>query len=82
MTELAKLSGNAVLRKDTQRLLSHFSWQHLPAELQLVSRPFGELAEHLVVVLGESPDTTKALNELLAAKDWAVRARLPLEGEN
>lgn len=75
---LADLPEGAALRNDTVRLLGHFAWGHLPAELAEISRPFGELAEHLVATLGESPDLTKALNELLAAKDWAVRARLPL----
>ena len=82
MSELAKIDIEATLRHDTIRLLGHFSWQHLPEPLQVISRPFGELAEHLVATLGESPDLTKSLNELLAAKDWAVRARLPLEGGN
>jgi hypothetical protein len=77
--DLKMLPSNAVLRQDTLRLLSHFDWGHLPPVLAAISRPFAELAEHLVATLGESPDTTKALNDLLAAKDWAVRARLPLE---
>lgn len=78
MTYPEKLPGSYVIRHDTARLLDHFSWQHLPEPLAEVSRPFGELAEHLVATLGESPDLTKALNNLLTAKDWAVRARLPL----
>jgi hypothetical protein len=80
VTSLATLPPDAVLRKDTVRLLGHFGWKHLPESLQAASRPFGELAEHLVATYGESPDLTKALNELLAAKDWAVRSARP-EGE-
>lgn len=80
MTALKILADSDIetLRNDTARLLSHFSWEHLRPELAVISKPFAELAEHLLVELGESPDLTKALNDLLAAKDWAVRARLPL----
>ena len=78
MSDLRKIESGSVMRADTMRLLDHFSWSHLPEPLAEVSRPFSELAEHLVATLGESPDLTKSLNDLLTAKDWAVRARLPL----
>lgn len=84
MSELKRLDADATLalRPDTVRLLNHFSYGHLPDPLAAISKPFSDLAQHLVASLGESPDLTKSLNELLAAKDWAVRSRLPLEGSN
>ena len=57
-------------------LLQFFAYAHLPAELQAVSRPFGELAEHITVTLPRNPERTVALRKLLEAKDCAVRAAL------
>ena len=57
-------------------VLKFFSYEHLPAKLKDVSRPFCELAN---VVANRSPDnqeTTVALRKLLEAKDAAVRAVL------
>lgn len=53
-----------------------FAHAHLPEHLQLVSRPFGELARVLLVQLPANRERTKALDLLLAAKDAAVRAKL------
>ncbi len=57
-------------------LLQFFVWSHLPAHLQLVSKPFGELAEQIVNTLPRNPERTVALRKLLEAKDCAVRAVL------
>lgn len=57
-------------------LLQFFAYQHLPADLQAVSKPFGELAEHLDATLPRNPEHTTALRKLLEAKDCAVRAVL------
>lgn len=53
-----------------------FQYAHLPEHLQLVSRPFGELARVLLVQLPANRERTKALDRLLEAKDAAVRAKL------
>lgn len=66
----------ATLHPATAELLRYFAWEHLPAVLQVVSRPFGELA-HRVAAAGQGPETTTALRKLLEAKDCAVRAALP-----
>ena len=59
----------------TQHIMQFFAYDHLPANLQAVSRPFGDLA--LQVLTGPSnPETTVALRKLLEAKDAAVRAVL------
>jgi hypothetical protein len=57
-----------------ERMLRWFEWSHLPAHLQAVSRPFGELAESIVANIPAGPERTVALRKLLEAKDAAVRA--------
>jgi hypothetical protein len=58
-----------------EHLLQFFRFEHLPPNLQEISRPFCELAQH--VALGPAnPETTVALRKLLEAKDAAVRAVL------
>lgn len=59
-----------------ERMLRWFKYDHLPAQLQAVSKPFGELAEHLVYTLTPGPERTVALRKLLESKDAAVRAAL------
>lgn len=57
-------------------LLQFFAYEHLPAHLQEISKPFGELAKQIVDTLPRNPERTVALRKLLEAKDCAVRARL------
>lgn len=57
-------------------VLKYFSWEHLPAHLQEVSKPFGELAQQVAERAPDSAETTVALRKLLEAKDAAVRAAL------
>lgn len=55
--------------------LQWLAFSHLPKELQRFSRPFYQTAVELVIEIQEdSPELTTALNELVTAKDWAVRA--------
>jgi len=60
-----------------EAMLKFFSYEHLPPALQVVSRPFGDLAIHLCHTLERSPERTVALRKLLESKDAAVRASLP-----
>ena len=60
----------------TEQILQFFAYVHLPAHLQEVSAPFGQLAEKIVAELPRNPERTVALRKLLEAKDAAVRARL------
>lgn len=53
-----------------------FAFEHLPLRLQEASRPFGELAQHIVATLPRNPERTVALRKLLEGKDAAVRALL------
>lgn len=56
-----------------EAILRHFTFGHLPQELQAVSRPFAELAASIDHHCA-GPESTTALRKLLEAKDCAVRA--------
>lgn len=57
-------------------LLQFFEYGHLPDRLQMVSKPFHNLAHLIVGTLPRNPERTIALRKLLEAKDCAVRAVL------
>ena len=57
-------------------LMQFFEYAHLPANLQAVSKPFGELAKQIDESLPNNPEKSTALRKLLEAKDCAVRALL------
>jgi hypothetical protein len=57
-------------------IIQFFAYAHLPEHLQSISRPFGELASHIVETLPRNPERTVALRKLLEAKDAAVRANI------
>jgi hypothetical protein len=61
---------------DRDPMLQFFHYEHLPATLQQISKPFGELAKEIVGTLPRNPERTTALRKLLEAKDCAVRASL------
>lgn len=54
--------------------MNAFAYAHLPPHLQAISKPFAELAKHLVETIPSSAELTAALRKLLEAKDCAVRA--------
>lgn len=59
--------------------MKHFNYSHLPERLQLVSRPFGELAKIVLDMDRDDPNDPElevALRKLLEAKDAAVRSVL------
>ena len=57
-------------------IMKFFAYSHLPEKLQGVSRPFSELADHIVATLPRCAERTVALRKLLEGKDAAVRAAL------
>lgn len=63
----------------SEHIMQFFAYAHLPAHLQAVSKPFGELAEKIVADIPRNPERTAALRKLLEAKDAAVRAFLAKE---
>lgn len=62
--------------ENPDKLLQFFAYEHLPAQLQEHSKPFADLARHIVDTLPQNPERTVCLRKLLEAKDCAVRARL------
>lgn len=60
----------------SKRLLKFFRYEHLPANLQAVSKPICELAEKMEAELPDSAEKTAGLRKLLEAKDCFVRAEL------
>ena len=57
-------------------MLQFFAYDHLPMNLQDVSKLFYEIAYTLVKILPRNPERTVCLRKLLEAKDCAVRANL------
>lgn len=57
-------------------IMQFFAYEHLPAAMQEVSRPFCELARHIQSTIASNPERTVALRKLLEAKDAAVRASI------
>lgn len=55
--------------------LAWLAFSHLPEPLQRLSRPFYQTAVELIIeVKTDSAELTTALNKLVEAKDWMVRA--------
>lgn len=59
-----------------EQITQFFEYEHLPAELAAVSKPFGELAKLIVANLPRNAERTVALRKLLESKDAAVRAKI------
>ncbi|MEY2831659.1 MAG: hypothetical protein RLZZ574_917 [Cyanobacteriota bacterium] len=58
-------------------LMQFFAFDHLPKPLQMISRPFCELADAIdQTSADDNPEKTMALRKLLKAKDCAVRASI------
>lgn len=57
-------------------ILRYFHYSHLPTVLQAASKPFCDLARHIVETLPRNPERTVALRKLLEAKDAAVRSNV------
>ncbi len=58
----------------TQQLIRWFEFDHLPEDLQAISREFSVLANALLYRLPDGPELTTGLRKLLEAKDCFVRA--------
>jgi hypothetical protein len=63
--------------KPKHRIMRYFEYGHLPAHLQDVSKPMGELAALMFQLVPEGPEKDAGLRKLLEAKDCFVRAKLP-----
>lgn len=60
----------------TNQIAQHFSYDHLPDRLQVISKPCHDLAEAMIAALPDGPELTAGLRKLLEAKDCFVRANL------
>lgn len=55
-------------------ILRYFHYAHLPPQLQERSRPFCEMAHHIITTAPRNAERTAGLRKLLEAKDCIVRA--------
>jgi len=58
-------------------IMRFFDYEHLPAFLQAVSKPFGDMARHIDTNTPDCAEKSAGLRKLLEAKDCFVRAALP-----
>jgi len=56
-------------------IMKYFVYDHLPDHLQVVLKPFTDLA-HEMAMKSAGPETSAGLRKLLEAKDCFVRAML------
>lgn len=57
-------------------IIKYFAYEHLPAHLQEVSKPIGDLAREMDETLQDGPEKSAGLRKLLEAKDCLVRAKI------
>jgi soluble cytochrome b562 len=65
-----------MIKKEKEIMSNAFDYAHLPAHLQEVSKPVGELAKLMKEALPDSAEKSAGLRKLLEAKDCFVRAKL------
>lgn len=63
------------MHPSTEQILQWFKYDHLPPNLQAVSRELCEIAQRFARVL-DGPELTAGLRKLLEAKDCFVRAAI------
>lgn len=56
--------------------IKYFQYEHLPPDLQEVSKLLGDVANQLEVLLPDSAEKSAGMRKLLEAKDCFVRAKL------
>ncbi|GAL60422.1 hypothetical protein EV102420_38_00250 [Pseudescherichia vulneris NBRC 102420] len=60
----------------TSPIMKYFAYENLPANLQEVSKPIGELAQQMEANLPDGAEKSAGLRKLLEAKDALIRAKL------
>lgn len=63
-------------------ILKYFEYEHLPEELQSVSKACSILAKQVDHYLPQGPEKSAGLRKLLEAKDCFVRASLPAKEDS
>jgi hypothetical protein len=61
--------------------IQYFSYEHLPLQLQEVSKPIHDLAHKMEETLPDGPEKSAGMRKLLEAKDCFVRANIVTKGE-
>ncbi len=61
-------------KKQEDRMMKWFAYEHLPENLKDISQPFCFLAREMCHKIEPGPERTVMLRKLLEAKDAAVRA--------
>lgn len=56
--------------------IQYFSYEHLPVQLQAVSKPVYDLAHLMEALLPDGPEKSAGMRKLLEAKDCFVRASI------
>jgi hypothetical protein len=56
--------------------IQYFEYEHLPMQLQAISKPICELAHLMENVLPDGPEKSAGMRKLLEAKDCFVRANI------
>lgn len=56
--------------------IQFFEYEHLPIQLQKVSKPLSELAHSMEDMLPDGPEKSAGMRKLLEAKDCFVRANI------
>lgn len=56
--------------------IKYFSYEHLPQNLQEVSKPISDLAKLMEETLPDGAEKSAGMRKLLEAKDCFVRAKL------
>jgi len=72
MTEIEGIANKA----SPEPISQFFTYTHLPAFLQEVSKPFSDMHDEILNNIPHNPERKVALRKLLEAKDAAVRAVL------
>ncbi len=60
----------------TSPIMKHFQYGHLPENLQVISKPIGDMAAEMDANLPDGAEKSAGLRKLLEAKDCFVRAAL------
>jgi|SRR5882762_710695 len=76
MTNMTTTTLTSGTSGPTDPMLQFFTYDHLPARLQQVSKPFALLAQEIVLTYPRNPERTAGLRKLLEAKDCIVRASI------
>lgn len=77
MRAMSEYTTDTPTLPEPPEILRFFAYAHLPERLQLVSRPFGQMAEMIVDMIPvDSAERDAGLRKLLEAKDAIVRAAL------